>query len=81
MKARYQKMVKNSPPGMDAVHSCYGRRFSFATYKTLALVITFWCYCLFHATRKPPSVVKRCAALSCSNLQPDAPTSSVFTDQ
>lgn len=56
-------MVKNSPPGMDAVHSCYGRRFSFATYKTLALVITFWCYCLFHATRKPPSVVKRCAAL------------------
>lgn len=52
-------MAKSSPPGMDAVHNCYGRRFSFATYKTVALVITFWCYCLFHATRKPPSVVKR----------------------
>lgn len=48
-----------SPPAMDAVHNCYGRRFSFATYKLVALVITFWCYCLFHATRKPPSVVKR----------------------
>jgi hypothetical protein len=44
---------------MDALHACYGRRFSFATYKVLALAITFWCYCLFHATRKPPSVVKR----------------------
>lgn len=60
MKAGYHsKMAKSSPPGMDAVHNCYGRRFSFATYKTVALVITFWCYCLFHATRKPPSVVKR----------------------
>ena len=60
MKAGYHsRMAKSSPPGMDAVHSCYGRRFSFATYKTVALVITFWCYCLFHATRKPPSVVKR----------------------
>jgi hypothetical protein len=50
---------KLPPLGMDALHSCYGRRFSFATYKMLALTITFWCYCLFHATRKPPSVVKR----------------------
>jgi hypothetical protein len=52
-------MARSSPPGMDMLHNCYGRRFSFATYKTVALVITFWCYCLFHATRKPPSVVKR----------------------
>lgn len=59
MKVGHPRMARSSPPGMDAVHSCYGRRFSFATYKTVALVITFWCYCLFHATRKPPSVVKR----------------------
>lgn len=51
----------NTPPAIDALHAWHGKRFSYATYKTLALVITFWCYCMFHATRKPPSVVKRCA--------------------
>lgn len=59
MKAGHLRMARSSPPGMDMLHNCYGRRFSFVTYKTVALVITFWCYCLFHATRKPPSVVKR----------------------
>lgn len=59
MKSGQHKSYKSLAPGIDAVHGCYGRRFSFATYKVLTLVITFWCYCLFHATRKPPSVVKR----------------------
>lgn len=107
----------SAPPGMEALHACYGRRFSYAFYKNLvrawaqraaaggplrraadsvqrppearcaaaaaapraarpcaqrltcarapptvqALVLTFLTYALFHATRKPPSVVKRCA--------------------
>ncbi|KAF8069415.1 glycerol-3-phosphate transporter 1 [Scenedesmus sp. PABB004] len=53
------KRPRSAPPLVDALHACRGgKRFSFATYKLLALVLTFWCYCLFHATRKPPSVVK-----------------------
>lgn len=47
-----------TPPGMEALHACYGRRFSHTFYKNLALVLTFLTYALFHATRKPPSVVK-----------------------
>ncbi|KIZ03834.1 hypothetical protein MNEG_4124 [Monoraphidium neglectum] len=46
------------PPGIDALHQCYGRRFSHTFYKNMALVLTFFTYALFHATRKPPSVVK-----------------------
>ncbi|KAI8476883.1 MAG: glycerol-3-phosphate permease-like protein [Monoraphidium minutum] len=47
------------PPLMDALHALYGKtKFSANFYKHMALVLTFLSYALFHATRKPPSVVK-----------------------
>ncbi|WIA30391.1 hypothetical protein OEZ86_000477 [Tetradesmus obliquus] len=53
------KRARQSPPPLiEGIQSCTGRRGTYNQFKLLALVVTFWCYCLFHATRKPPSVVK-----------------------
>lgn len=32
--------------------------FALQTHKALVLLLTFWCYACFHASRKPLSVVK-----------------------
>ncbi|GBF91304.1 glycerol-3-phosphate transporter [Raphidocelis subcapitata] len=48
----------STPAGIEVLHAWYGRRFNHAFYKNMALVLTFLTYALFHATRKPPSVVK-----------------------
>ncbi|KAF6252998.1 glycerol-3-phosphate permease-like protein [Scenedesmus sp. NREL 46B-D3] len=53
------KRARQSPPPLiEGIQACTGRRGTYNQFKVLALVVTFWCYCLFHATRKPPSVVK-----------------------
>ena len=35
------------------------RSFSRTTYRVIVLIVTFLTYAAFHATRKPPSIVKR----------------------
>ncbi|KAK3242524.1 hypothetical protein CYMTET_47798 [Cymbomonas tetramitiformis] len=46
------------PPGIEALIQSRGRNYTLQTYRALVLVITFIVYANYHATRKPPSVVK-----------------------
>lgn len=46
------------PPLIDMLHNMRGKRFGYGFYKGLALALTFVSYAAFHATRKPPSIVK-----------------------
>ena len=50
---------KNVPPGMEALHACSRRKYGFSFYRGSVLVLTFLCYTGYHASRKPPSIVKR----------------------
>ena len=48
-----------TPPGIAAlVNARGGRNYSTAVYRTVVLVLTFGSYTLYHATRKPMSIVK-----------------------
>lgn len=48
-----------TPPGIAAlVKARGGRNYSTAVYRTVVLVLTFGSYTLYHATRKPMSIVK-----------------------
>lgn len=50
----------NAPPGHRALEACIrgGRGFSLKANRNLVLVLTFICYASYHASRKPPSIVK-----------------------
>ncbi|KAL6757692.1 glycerol-3-phosphate permease-like protein [Haematococcus lacustris] len=56
MKA-HSKHSKKCPPGLELLNEHIGRR-SYHWHKSLVLVLTFLCYAGFHASRKPPSIVK-----------------------
>ncbi len=57
-----KQQLRNVPPGIRLLHSFTKRKFSFAFYRGSVLILTFLCYAAFHASRKPPSIVKRSAA-------------------
>ena len=48
----------SSPPGLALIHRLRGKPFSFRTHQLLVLILTFTSYTLYHASRKPNSVVK-----------------------
>lgn len=52
--------IYNAPPGHRALEACIrgGRGFSLKANRRLVLVLTFICYAAYHASRKPPSIVK-----------------------
>lgn len=52
------RAYRSTPPGIEMAQYFQGRRFGYNYYKGLVLVITFLCYAGYHASRKPPSVVK-----------------------
>lgn len=53
------KLCKNQvPPGVKLFSKLHKRDLSFRAYKTSVLVLTFIAYALFHASRKPASIVK-----------------------
>ncbi|GFH19154.1 glycerol-3-phosphate permease-like protein [Haematococcus lacustris] len=51
------KHPKNCPPGLELLHNYIGRR-SYNWYRGSVLILTFLCYAGYHASRKPPSIVK-----------------------
>jgi len=56
-KMNHKHKAYNVPPGIDILHHLSGRR-SYTWYKASVLVLTFLCYAGYHASRKPPSIVK-----------------------
>ncbi|KAJ0962017.1 hypothetical protein J5N97_029845 [Dioscorea zingiberensis] len=46
------------PPGIHIFECVRRRGFSFRTYQTIVLVLTFFAYASYHATRKTTSIVK-----------------------
>ncbi|GJP79295.1 hypothetical protein CLOP_g9543 [Closterium sp. NIES-67] len=46
------------PPGLALLRRFRRKEFSFAAHQILVLVLTFLAYALYHASRKPPSIVK-----------------------
>ncbi|KAH7623698.1 putative glycerol-3-phosphate transporter 4 [Nannochloris sp. 'desiccata'] len=55
-----QPWVYNAPIGHRVLESCSrgGRGLSLRANRMLVLVLTFLCYAAYHASRKPPSIVK-----------------------
>eukprot|EP00959_Pyramimonas_sp_CCMP1952_P371915 7788014-Pyramimonas_sp.AAC.1 len=52
-------MVHSLPPGVAAlINARGGRNYSAQVYRISVLLITFLVYTLYHAARKPPSIVK-----------------------
>ena len=52
-------MAISVPPGVQAlINARGGRNYSAQMYRISVLLITFLVYTLYHATRKPPSIVK-----------------------
>jgi len=57
--APHRFIMGATPPGIAAlVNARGGRNYSTAVYRTVVLVLTFGSYTLYHATRKPMSIVK-----------------------
>lgn len=46
------------PPGIALLKRIRSKEFSFRTYRTSVLLLTFIAYTLYHASRKPASIVK-----------------------
>lgn len=55
-----QPWIYNAPIGHRVLESCSrgGRGLSLRANRMLVLVLTFLCYAAYHASRKPPSIVK-----------------------
>mmetsp|Transcript_37528 Transcript_37528/g.83540 ORF Transcript_37528/g.83540 Transcript_37528/m.83540 type:complete len:499 (+) Transcript_37528:190-1686(+) len=51
------KMQGNVPTGMEVLQK-YNGKFTYNWYKASVLILTFLCYTGYHASRKPPSIVK-----------------------
>ncbi|EFJ07971.1 hypothetical protein SELMODRAFT_236171 [Selaginella moellendorffii] len=47
-----------TPPGIAISRSLSGRQFQYGFYRFLVLALTFVAYACYHASRKPPSIVK-----------------------
>ncbi|GMH22803.1 hypothetical protein Nepgr_024646 [Nepenthes gracilis] len=47
-----------APPGISLIRSLRRNDWSFSTYKYIVLSVTFIAYMLYHASRKPSSIVK-----------------------
>lgn len=53
------RQSRRPPPGIALLRKLKGGRdFSYTTYQAIVLLVTFIAYALFHASRKPPSIVK-----------------------
>eukprot|EP00897_Mesotaenium_endlicherianum_P007371 jgi/Mesen1/6662/ME000340S05826 len=50
--------TNKAPPGIRLINGFRGKKASFFSYQTLVLILTFFAYVCFHASRKPPSIVK-----------------------
>ncbi|KAG8374647.1 hypothetical protein BUALT_Bualt10G0017800 [Buddleja alternifolia] len=50
--------MSRNPPGILLIRSIRGRDWSLTTYRHVVLVVTFIAYAAYHASRKPPSIVK-----------------------
>eukprot|EP00798_Chlamydomonas_sp_ICE-L_P000225 gene225-3993_t len=58
MAPLYPKIQANVPPGVEAIYGCTRQKPTYNLYKGSVLVLTFLCYTMYHASRKPPSIVK-----------------------
>lgn len=47
-----------APLGLDLLSRVRGRNFKFSTYRYIVLLLTFFGYACYHASRKPTSIVK-----------------------
>ncbi|WOL07625.1 glycerol-3-phosphate transporter 4 [Canna indica] len=50
--------MDSPPPGINLLRSVAGKEWSRNTHRCLVLVLTFVAYACYHASRKPPSIVK-----------------------
>lgn len=65
---------KSVPPGVKLFCKLPSKESSFHAYKTSVLVLTFISYALYHASRKPPSIVKN--VLDSEAVSPSSQTSN-----
>ncbi|CAI5458054.1 unnamed protein product [Closterium sp. Yama58-4] len=52
------RACSTAPPGLALLRRFRPKDFSFATHQIFVLILTFIAYALYHASRKPPSIVK-----------------------
>ncbi|KAK1304074.1 putative glycerol-3-phosphate transporter 4 [Acorus calamus] len=50
--------MRGPPPGISLIKTLTGPNISLKTFKSLVLLLTFIAYTGYHASRKPPSIVK-----------------------
>ncbi|KAK4262550.1 hypothetical protein QN277_028098 [Acacia crassicarpa] len=50
--------ARRTPPGILLVRSVRGKDWRLKTYRYIVLIITFIAYACYHASRKPPGIVK-----------------------
>jgi len=51
-------VIRGTPPGISVIKRLRGKDWSYNSYRTAVLLITFIAYTCYHASRKPSSIVK-----------------------